>query len=178
MKFLNECPLVKAPNVVNADGFSEEIDILPTEMKMVGDEKLKYYGLWKSKNLAADKTPSVTESLVTPFAGLAAPDSMFLRHLVKQGDSEYFQSIIVDAVVRFKWDTFGLRKFKQECIIYGVMMAVVIATSFVASDPSVVREGFNSTSTDTQASFGLVGITGLYGVWVLGNEVVQMVKSS
>ena len=177
-KFLDKCPLVKAPKVVNADGFGEEVDILQTEMKMVGGATLKHYGLWKAQNLAADEKPSVTESLVTPFAGLAAPDSTFLRYLVQQGDSEYFGSIVADAVVRFKWDTFGLRKFKQECVIYGVALAVIIATSFLASDPAVLRERFNTTSTDAQAAFGFVGITGCYGVWVLGNEVVQMVTSS
>ncbi|EGD80207.1 hypothetical protein PTSG_10886 [Salpingoeca rosetta] len=116
-----------------------------SQMIVVGHER--GYGeffLWKRlregkvlhKLEDAGATPTLTEACIVPIPYAAAflpgkEETSFLRALADKGKAELFGSRIVRAVVQFKWETFGQRRFLWEAAWYMLSLVLITVLTFV-----------------------------------------------
>ncbi|EGD76101.1 serine/Threonine protein kinase [Salpingoeca rosetta] len=169
-------------------GYDHRATRLPTSrMIVVGDEcPVENAGLWQSLRasgeLEALETQSnhtvLTEARVVPvpYAASTLPDgTCLLDTLVEAGRAELFGNYIARAVVRFKWETYGRRKFRNEANWYLLSVVFITVLTFVVDlQGNDVSQLLSSKASATDVvSVIMVLVLGLYAASEAKHEMLE-----
>eukprot|EP00039_Didymoeca_costata_P008808 m.116687 g.116687 ORF g.116687 m.116687 type:complete len:978 (+) comp14240_c0_seq3:252-3185(+) len=157
LEFLQHAPMLTALKVV-AEGApalrpdqSTELETIVTTCPANSSFDTQLWSKTGDSNNKAGgevKHHIITESVVTPYQGFAAPghDSLLVRALsvAHMHSVELFGTIIVAAVTRHKWTYFARAMFIREAVLFVIGLVCTVVASLLHHETNESR-GFNHT---------------------------------
>eukprot|EP00049_Salpingoeca_infusionum_P012038 m.213571 g.213571 ORF g.213571 m.213571 type:complete len:2376 (-) comp15086_c0_seq1:317-7444(-) len=129
--------------------FSQEAEYLTR----AADRKNKL-GLWQGSEQIMSGPRDFSECFVTPFSNLLS--SNLFETSINHSISELYETEVFRAMVDFKWNTYGRRKFMRFFSVYLASLVLITIMAFLPLPSEALWETFKNTGSTPAMALSLV----------------------